>query len=114
MYKASDNVHKYAKICIYFDSLNKFKYFGPRFGMIHLKILHKLRNTLDTLCVSSYYCNNNALQARWTLSFSYHVYSSITDGFHTCAMTPAFFAENFGLGAVNKEDVVDSGLENAE
>lgn len=29
-------------------------------------------------------------------------------------MTPAFFAENFGLGAVNKEDVVDSGLENAE
>lgn len=28
-------------------------------------------------------------------------------------MTPAFFAENFGLGAVNKV-VVDSGLENAE
>lgn len=103
-------MHKCAKICIYFDSLKKFKYFGPRFEVIHLMVL----STLLALFLCQVTTANDWLQAKRTLSFGYKVYSSIIDGFHTCAVTPAFFAENFGLGAVNKEDVVVSGLENAE
>lgn len=84
--------------------------------MTHLTLLSELRNTVGTVACQflPVAFANSWLQAKWTLSFSSGVYSAITDGFHTCAVTPAFFAENFGLGAVNKEDVVDAGLENAE
>lgn len=60
MYKTSDNMHKCAKICIYFESLKKFRYFGPRFEVIHLTLLSKLRNTIGTVCVPGYHCKQLA------------------------------------------------------
>jgi len=49
-------MHKCAKFYICFDSLKKFKYLGPRFEVIHLTLLSKLRNTLGTISVPGYHC----------------------------------------------------------
>lgn len=83
--------------------------------MIHLTFLSKLRNTTGTVCVPGDHCKPvTAGKTDTKFLLRNQVYSGITDGFHTCAVTPAFLAENFGLGAVNKEDEVVSGLEKAE
>lgn len=49
-------MHKRAKIFICFVSLKKFKYFGPRFEVIHLTFLSKLRNSTGTVCVPGDHC----------------------------------------------------------
>lgn len=46
---------------------------------------------------------------QWVVSM---FYSSMAVGFHTCAVTPTFLAENFGLGTENPGDAAGSCFKN--